>query len=82
MAKYTLWYSSTTGYGWKEKSNRIDEFEDFIREQSINRYSSIEVYEEGIGFVYIKRIGDVTPEISIFDNILRDLRTTTKKVKA
>lgn len=79
--KYVVEYA-TNGYGWTKEYNRLEEFEAFIDENRREIYASISVWDAtGKSFIFLKRILTHTPEIDMLHNVVRDMRTTTKKAK-
>jgi hypothetical protein len=80
MAKYTVDYcNASTGYGWSQKYDRLDEFEDFINEHRRDPLAYINVWDSELkAYIYMKGYG-FKPDVDLLRNPLRDMRTTTRE---
>ena len=81
--KYTVKYcSGSTGYGWEKQYDRLDEFEDFIDEMRGDYTARIIVWDETLQkIIFWKDCLSVNPRIDLLSELLRDMRTTTRKAK-
>lgn len=63
--RYTVWYKSTTGYGWKRESNSLWDFTGLLKEcRNGNYYISVHIYDERVkDFVFWKDALERKPEI-------------------
>ena len=82
MAKYTVDYSSTTGYGWVKDFERIEAVDSIVDEFRHNKYTRLTVWDnEHRDFIYWKDAFEREPYIDLLGDIFRDLRTTTRQIK-
>ena len=84
MRKYTVSYASgATGFGWEHEYDRLDEFEDFVKEKERSDYTArVTVWDDELGkFVYWKDCLASKPRIDMLSDLFRDFRTTTRKMK-
>lgn len=82
--KYCVSYTSgATGFGWDHEYDRLDEFEDFVKEKERNDYTTrITVWDSDLEkFVYWKDCLAYKPRIDMLSDLFRDFRTTTRKIK-
>lgn len=81
--KYSVDYcSGATGYGWSEKYDRLDEFEDFIDEMRNEYTAAVRVFDYDLGdFIFWKRTLSYKPEIDMLHDLFRDMRTTNRRMK-
>jgi hypothetical protein len=82
MKKYTVTYiSGATGYGWSQQYDRLDEFEDFIDEMRNEYTAAVRVWDEDLNrFIFWKKALS-TPSIDMLADMMRDMRTATRKTK-
>ncbi len=82
MKKYTVTYvSGATGYGWSQQYDRLDEFEDFIDEMRNEYTAAVRVWDEDLKrFIFWKKALS-TPSIDMLADMMRDMRTATRKTK-
>ena len=80
--KYSVSYSCcSTGYGWRTDYDRIDEFDNFIKNARHERSYEVWVYDFDFDdFIFIKRGGTYEIEKDMLGSF-RDLRTTTRMHK-
>lgn len=83
MKKYTVSYTSgATGFGWDKEYDRLDEFEDFIREMRREITARVTVWDAELEqFVFWKDCLSYTPRKDMLADQFRDFRTTTRKMK-
>lgn len=83
MAKYMVDYCcASTGYGWSREFDTIDEFEDLVNEVRQDRTRGIRVWDNQLkDFIFWKDCGTFTAYKDMLSDILRDLRTTTRRCK-
>ena len=81
--KYTVDYvSGATGYGWSQEYDRLDEFEDFIDEMRKEYTAKVTVWDSELKtFIFWKNTLTFEPEKDMLHDVMRDMRTKTRKVK-
>lgn len=81
MGKYSVsYYHNATGYGWKEETNRLEDFESFIDEMRADHNANITVWDNTINkFIYWQQ--GCFYKVDLLSDILRDMRTITREVK-
>jgi len=81
--KYHVYYcSAPTGFGWELEYDRISEFEDFVNEMRREPTAEVSVWDCELGdFIFWKRAMRYYPDIDMLHHVMRDLRTTTRKMK-
>lgn len=81
--KYIVTYvSGATGYGWEHQYNSLEEFEKFIDEMRKEYTAKIIVWDEELKkFIFWKDCLTYKPRIDMLHDIMRDMRTTTRKIK-
>ncbi len=81
--KYTVDYASgATGYGWSEEFDRLEEFEDFIKEMRSEYTARVTVWDNELGdFVFWKDVLTYECRIDMLKSYDRDFRTTTRRIK-
>ena len=83
MKKYSVDYcSGATGYGWTAYHDRLDEFEDFINEMRKEYTASVRVWDSDLEkFIFWKDCLTYKPRIDMLNDLFRDMRTRTRKMK-
>lgn len=62
--RYSIEYSSTTGYGWTEKSNTLKDYKGFIEEMRNNYYTHLTIWDsKKKDFIFWKRALQRKPDI-------------------
>lgn len=80
--KYIVDYcSGSTGYGWSREYDRLEEFEDFINECRANYSAKVRVFDTTLNKVIFLKGCSRNPEIDMLSDIVRDMRTTDRKMK-
>ena len=82
MKKYTVDFcSANTGFGWTKEYDRLADFEDFINECR-NEYGwKVRVWDNELNKVIFQKGCSWKPEVDILRDILRDMRTVTRRRK-
>ena len=82
MAKYIVDYcSGSTGFGWSQEFDRLDEFEDFINDCRHNYSAKVQVWDSTLKAYIFRKGCSWKPEIDMLHAGDRDMRTTDRKVK-
>lgn len=82
MAKYTVDYSSTTGFGWVKEFDRVDDVDKIVDDHRHDKYTRLTVWDNEHGdFIYWKDAFERDAYIDLLGDTFRDLRTTTRHVK-
>ena len=82
LKKYIVDYcSASTGYGWSREYDRLDEFEDFINECRQNYSAKVRVVDATLKKIIFKKGCSWKPEIDMLHDIMRDMRTSDRKMK-
>lgn len=81
MKKYSVSYvAGSTGYGWENEYDRIDEFEDFVNEIRNEYTARLLVWDNEIEkFIFWKDCLTYKCKIDLLQSYDRDLRTKTRK---
>lgn len=81
--KYSVSYcSGSTGYGWRQEYDRLDEFEDFVNEMRREYTASITVWDTSVqDFIFWKDCLSYKPSIDKLSDPFRDRRTVSKQCK-
>ena len=81
--KYSVDYvSGATGYGWSIEYNRLDEFEGFINEMRHEYTAAVRVWDYSLKqFIFWKDCLEWKPSIDLLHSVVRDMRTTDRKIK-
>lgn len=75
------YWSGSTGFGWVKEYDRLDEFEEFINECR-NLYSAtVRVFDTTLNKVIFQKGCSWKPEVDMLHDIIRDMRTTDRKMK-
>lgn len=84
MKKYSVTYvAGSTGFGWEDEFDRLDEFEDFIDAMREEYTAAVSVWDnEARKFIFKKKVLTLKCEIDFLHSWDRDMRTTTRKKKA
>ena len=84
MKKYSVTYvAGSTGFGWEDEFDRLDEFEDFIDAMREEYTAAVSVWDnEAEKFIFKKNVLTRKCEIDFLHSWDRDMRTTTRKKKA
>ena len=82
MKKYAVsYYSVTTGYGWQQEFDRLDEFESFIDEMRLKPSASVSVWDNELHEYIFDKDAFCEPEVDMLRNLFRDMRTRNRKMK-
>ncbi len=82
MKKYTVDYcSANTGLGWTKEYDRLDEFEPFVNECRHEYGMKVRVWDNELNQVIFQKGCSWKPEVDMLHDILRDMRTVTRRAK-
>ena len=81
--KYTVDYASgATGYGWSKEYEKLEDFEDFIKEMRNEYTAAVRVWDSELeDFIFWKDVLTWDCEIDMLKDFQRDFRTATRKKK-
>ena len=80
--KYIVDYcSGSTGYGWTQEYDRLDEFEEFIDECRHTYSAKVRVFDTTLGKYIFWKGCSWKPETDMLGDIVRDMRTSDRKMK-